>query len=289
MRHLSILSRTPNFLFIGPDKAGSTWLYKALRQHSQVYLPDVKELFFFDRFYEKGWTWYLKFFKDASDQHVVVGEICHDYLFSSLACRRIAVDLPGTKLMVCLREPCQRAFSQYLYMVKQGLITCDFETAIKGVRYLVDNGRYATHLRCYLESFPRNHIFVAIFDDLVENPQRFFDTICDFLDLEHIILPGQLRGKVLPAAKPRLRRVVKVARRIGWEFRQWGLPGMVGKIKASRLLSGILYRSFDPNEMPRISSQAREYLEEVFAPEVRSLDQLLGVDLTTRWGYPRSG
>jgi hypothetical protein len=282
-------SRLPNFLFIGPDKAGSTWLYQALKQHREVYLPHVKELFFFDRFYDRGWRWYLRFFKQAGEQHRVVGEICHDYLFSHLACQRIARDLPSVKLMVCLREPSQRAFSEYLYMIKQGLLACDFETALRQVDGLIDRGCYAKHLGYYLEHFRRDQIYVAVFDDLWADPQRFFDRICDFLGLQHASLSTELRRKVLPAAKPRLRHVAKMGRRIGWEVRRLGLPGVVEQVKDSPLLNRLLYIPYGPKERPEMSSWAREYLREVFSPELQRLDALLGAHFCIRWGYPAEG
>lgn len=281
--------QAPNFLFIGPDKSGSTWLYEALKHHDQVFLPDVKELFFFDQFYEKGWNWYTKFFRGANEQHRVIGEICHDYLFSPLACQRIAHDLPSAKLMVCLREPGQRAFSEFLHRTKVGAVDCDFETALKKIDDLVDHGRYAKHLSCYLKYFKRDQIFVAIFDDLVVNPQRFFDGLCDFLGLEHVALSNQLKEKVLPAAKPRLRHVAKFARGISWEVRRWGLPGVVGKIKESTLVSRVLYSPYGPDEKPQMSSFAREYLRQVFSPELQQLDALLGTHFRVQWGYPEAG
>ena len=279
-------ARLPNFLFIGPDKSGSTWLYDALKQHRLVFLPRVKELFFFDRFYDKGWGWYLRFFKEAGEHHRVVGETCHDYLFSPLACRRIAQDLPSVRLMVCLREPGQRAFSEYLYMLKLGLLTCDFETALAKLDFLIDHGRYSKHLSPYLQRFPRNQIYIAVFDDLASDPQQFFDGICDFLSLPQASLPSELREKVLPAAKPRLRKVAKLARRISLEVRRWGLPGVVARFKESTLLSRILYRAYEPEEKPEMSPQTRRYLHEIFSPELQQLDALLGTRFGARWGYP---
>jgi hypothetical protein len=278
-------ARPPNFLFIGPDKAGSTWLYEALKQHPQVYLPAVKELFFFDRFYDKGWPWYRKYFNGAGDRHRVVGEICHDYLFSPLACQRIARDLPDAKLMVSLREPCQRAFSEYLYRTKVGLLTCDFETALDEVDELIDHGRYAKHLASYLEHFPREQIFVAIFDDLASDPQQFFDRLCDFLEIERIRLPNESKRKVLAAASSRLPRVTKFARGVSWRIRRLGFPGAVGKIKESSLVQRLLYKPYERGKKPQMSARTREHLRQVFWPEVQQLDTLLGSNLSARWGY----
>lgn len=277
--------RLPNFLFIGPDKAGSTWLYEALKRHTQVYLSPVKEVFFFDRFYEKGWRWYLSYFKAAQDHHRIIAEICHDYLFSSTACQRIARDLPSAKLMVCVREPGQRAFSEYLYRIKMGELTCDFEAALEKAEDLIDHGRYAKHLGPYLQHFGRDQIFVAIFDDLAADPQQFFDDVCNFLGLERMHLSKELREKILPAAKPRLRHLTKFLRKMGCEVRRMGLPGVVGRIKESALLSTLLYRPYKANEKPTMSQETRRSLHKLFSPEIKRLDAVLGTELCARWGY----
>ena len=280
--------RRPNFLFIGPDKSGSTWLYQTLRLHSQVFLPSVKELFFFDRFYAKGWNWYGSYFKNTGERHRIVGEICHDYLFSPLACERIARDLPHAKLMVCLREPAQRAFSQYLHMLKVGLLDCNFEAALQSENELIEHGCYARYLGCYFERFRRDQIYVAIFEDLVTDPQRFFDGICNFLNVERMLLPNQLQEKVLPAGKPKLRRLAKLARGIGWNIRRLGFPGIVGRVKDSPLLTRVLYGSNGTNGMPPMPFGAQAYLREIFAPEVQRLDELLLTNLSLRWGYSKT-
>lgn len=280
--------RHPNFLFIGPDKSGSTWLYQTLRLHSQVFLPSVKELFFFDRFYAKGWNWYGSYFKGAGERHRIVGEICHDYLFSLLACERIARDLPHVKLMVCLREPAQRAFSQYLYMLKVGLLDCDFESALQSENELIEHSCYLRYLSGYFQRFRRDQIYVAIFEDLVTDPQRFFDGICNFLNVERVILPNQLQEKVLPAGKPKLRRVAKLARGVGWNIRRLGFPGIVGRVKDLPLLARLLYSSNGTNGMHSMSLGAQAYLRKIFTPEVQRLDELLATNLSARWGYSKA-
>lgn len=275
----------PNFLFIGPDKAGSTWLYDALRNHSQVYLPTVKELFFFDRYYNNGWDWYGSYFKNISKEQRAVGEISHDYLFSPKACERIAHDLPSVKLMVCLREPVERAFSAYLYMVKQGRVRVDFDTAIEQVEELVDHGRYAKHLIPYLETFGRARIHIAVFDDLVSSPQKFFDEICDFLDIKRMELHQELKDNVLPAARPRSPLWAGFARRAGSYVRAIGMPGVVSHVKNSDFVNRILYSTYKSGEKPKMSELSRERLRGVFSPEVKQLDGLLEYDFSSRWRY----
>ena len=63
------MPRLPNFIYIGPDKAGSSWLHEVLIRHEQVFMPDAKDLYFFDRYYDRGVSWYATQFKDAGPGH----------------------------------------------------------------------------------------------------------------------------------------------------------------------------------------------------------------------------
>ena len=277
----------PNFLFIGPDKAGSTWLHQALGRHPQVCLSTAKELFFFDQFYERGWEWYKAYFAQCGQQRKVIGEISHDYLFSSVACDRIARDLPSVKLMVCLREPVQRAFSAYLYMVKQGRVASDFDTALYKIDELIDHARYAFHLRKYLDAFGRDRVHVAIFDDLEESPQLFFDDLCDFLAIDRHRLAAEFEGKVNSATRPRFFYIAGLARKVGWLVRRWGMPGLVGFVKNSAWVNWILYQEYGRDSKPEISDEARKYIRDQLMSEVQDLDAMVGTDLCARWGYPK--
>ncbi len=98
------MSRLPNFLYVGPDKAGSSWLHEVLLKHPDVYLTPAKDLYFFDRYYDRGTDWYAAQFRDAGDQRIV-GEVCQDYLFHPDAAARIDETLGPVKVMVSLRDP----------------------------------------------------------------------------------------------------------------------------------------------------------------------------------------
>ena len=175
----------PNFLYIGPDKAGSSWLHEVLLRHEQVFMPEAKDLYFFDRYWERGLPWYLDHFAPAGPQHAVVGEVCQDYLFHAEAAERIQQALGQPRLMVTLRDPAERAFSSWLYALKQGADDwgATFSEGLRTRPELLDHGRYASHLARYLERFGRDRLHVSVFDDLVEDPQRFVDDVLAFLEI----------------------------------------------------------------------------------------------------------
>ena len=112
----------PNFLHLGPGKAGSTWVHEALSTHPEVFLTPAKDLYFFSRFYDHGPDWYAGQFKSAPPDSKVIGEVCPEYLWCPEAAARIHETLgPGLRIMVTLRDPVTRAFSAYLYQQKHGV------------------------------------------------------------------------------------------------------------------------------------------------------------------------
>src|SRR5215211_1639047 len=192
----------PNFAYVGTSKAGSTWLYNALTRHPDVYLAPSKGLYYFDQHFDRGPEWYLGHFVGARDREAV-GEISHSYLSSPQAATRIAEFNPDMRLLVCLREPVDRAFSDYLDLVKNGQFDGPFPDALERFPRLLDRGRYGTHLQRYFDRFPREQILVSLFEDLHSGPQAYADEVFSFLGVRRLELPpGDLRRR-MPAGRPR--------------------------------------------------------------------------------------
>jgi hypothetical protein len=277
--------RRPNFLYIGPDKAGSTWIYQVLDHHPQIFMSPAKELFFFDCYYHKGFEWYSKHFKMANREHQIVGEVSHNYLFSTKACERIAKDLPDVRLMVCLREPVERAFSAYLYMIRQGRVSASFEAELERMQELIDHGMYAKHLAPYISTFGLNRIYIALFDDLQKNPSMFAMNLFCFLGVKPIKLPQHLLSKVLPASYPRLPLFAKWIKQAAVGIRELGYPTLVSWVKESSIVQKIFYKPYSIRNKPTISVETKQRLKEKFYPEIVHLDKLLGLNLVEKWGY----
>lgn len=112
----------PAFLIAGAQKAGTTYLYQELCAHPHVLPALTKEIHYFDSHYERGLSWYLGFFPSASKLAMgrISGEASPDYLVHPLAAQRIARDLPDAKVIILLRDPVKRAFSQFLHERRLG-------------------------------------------------------------------------------------------------------------------------------------------------------------------------
>jgi len=201
----------PNFLLIGAQKAGTTALYHYLRQHPEVYMPEVKEPGFFAFEGEElnyrdhagkaasicSYTitdpeTYRRLF-DGVEQERAVGEATTLYLHSEKAMSRIRSYVPDARLIAVLRHPVDRAYSAYMHAVREGREPIDdFEDALQAETRRVRNGwgflwrydtlsRYAAPVRRYLEAFEKEQVRFYLFDEFVESPKDLVQDLYAFL------------------------------------------------------------------------------------------------------------
>ena len=180
----------PTFLIAGAPRSGTTWLYYLLDRHPDVYMarpvrPEPK-FFLIDELYERGFQHYVDTWFDGSAAYATAGEKSTNYLESAAAAERIHRHLPDVKLVFILREPAQRAYSNWAWSRMNRMETLDFETALEQeeerermvpphLRYArphayFSRGLYATMLRRYVELFPREQIICLKFDDIILKP-----------------------------------------------------------------------------------------------------------------------
>jgi hypothetical protein len=248
----------PDFLIIGAQKTGTTFLYYLLCQHPYVAPTSEKELHYFDtQKFGKGIEWYRSNFPPPSSrdgQRIITGEASPYYLYHPLAAKRAAQVVPQAKLIALLRNPVDRAYSDYQNRLREGNEFLSFEEAMEaeeerigGERekiladenYLSRNHRrysylargvYVDQLREWHERFGRERVLVIRSEDFFEHPQRSVEEVLGFLEL--------------PAWKP-------------------------------EILSANLRNESDYDPM---SPVVRERLESYFEPHNRRLYEYLGID-----------
>ena len=196
--------RLPDFLIGGAPRSGTTWLYHLLAHHRQVHMavpvkPEPK-FFLEDEVYQRGIDYYKqKWFAEVPDDKLA-GEKSTNYLESSRAAQRIHQDLPQVKLIFILREPADRAYSNYLWSRMNGLESEDFETALtleehreeqvpEHLRYArphayFSRGLYAQLLSCYFKRFPREQILCLRYEDILTRPQALARCLHEFLGIQ---------------------------------------------------------------------------------------------------------
>jgi len=196
----------PDFLVLGAQKAGTTALYAYLRRHPGITGPSWKEVSFFDRHWARGESWYRGNFPNvARTRGKHVGEASPSYVFHPLAPRRVQEVVPEARLIVLVRNPVDRALSQYNHEVALGREPLPFEEALDAEeerlrgeqermasdpRYFSREwwshtykarGRYAEQLERWLAVFPREQLLVLPSDDLGSDPARAHAQVLEFL------------------------------------------------------------------------------------------------------------
>lgn len=273
----------PNFLYIGPDKAGSTWLHEVLVTHPDIYLTPAKDLYYFDRYFSRGVEWYQRHFSDVTDQQIV-GEICQDYLSCPESPARIATTLDRPRMMATLRDPVERAYSSYLYMRKHGEGPATFTEALRTKPTLVDHGRYGTQLKRYVDMFGNDCLHVAVFDDLQQDPQSFVDTVLQWLGVEPMVLPEEDLESKLPASRARFLPAAWAVRQTANVVRALDGAELVGRVKRSPRVQRLLYKPV-PAADRKISEDDATWIRERLRSELELVDDLFGLNLIERWGW----
>jgi hypothetical protein len=270
----------PNFLVIGAQRAGTTLLHQVLEAHPEVYVPyRRKEVHYFDWYYDRGIRWYEKFFPSSARaiQYHAIGEVTPDYLFEESVPRRIKQTLSDCRFVVSLRNPVDRAYSWYLYLVRrvaeprgpQKFFTENGEALIRGL--------YSQQLERYFTFFPRSSFLILIFEDLVRNPAPNLEQLASFLNLSHV-WPDPVtlvRDPFNASEVPRFRVAFKRAQKLGQVFTRHDLDWVVRLARRT----GIPRVLGSGSPGPSLPVSTRAWLEDYYREEVLRLERLLERDL----------
>lgn len=205
-----------NFLIIGTQRGGTTSLHHLLSVHPQIKMPVIKELHFFDQHYYKGLNWYQEHFEtDAGSLDLLQGEATPSYLYHPLVPERVAKHFPDVKLIVMLRDPVIRAFSQFLMIRKRGREPeSDFMEALKleadrlrNLRPMEDEqslpsdfsgfyqlsyqkrGLYGEQMQRWLQYFRLDQFHFIKSEEFFDSPERILQPLYAFLGISAIIPP----------------------------------------------------------------------------------------------------
>ena len=296
----------PDFVIIGSPKASSTALHAALVQHPQLFLSTPKEPKFFmtggvrpDRRHQRGpgdahsaqeWVWrreqYERLF-DPAPPGTLKGESTPFYLWDKDAHPRLAEAIPSARLIAVIRDPVDRAYSNWTHLWADGLETerdfltaCRLETrrAAAGFgpfwRYL-ELGRYGEQLAHLYEHFPREQVHVVRYRRLIDEPVQTLDAIAAFLGIDTGVLTSIPGSNVSNWAHDGrvdalLRKAIRAGAGLGAH-----VPPQVWR-QASRPLLAALHRGGD--KRPPLDVEVRRELVKHYVEDVALLESLLGED-----------
>lgn len=271
--------RLPDFLAIGALKAGTTYLDSLLRSHPELCLPTtVKEVEFFSKYYDRGPPWYGRLFAGCGSR--LAGEVSPQYLADPVCAGRINELIPQVRLLVSLRDPVQRAYSQYKHWAQVTAYEGDFDDFLDEHPGAVVEGRYFELLSRYLELFPMERIHIIVFEDLVSAPVQVIQGVFRFLGVHTGHTPSSL-GAVNVSTLPRYRRAYKEAKRAS----EWLYDHRAGRIVALAKRTGAirLFGQTKAGGFSEVTPSASARLSAAYRDDVQQLSRLLDRDLFAAW------
>ncbi|MDT7688952.1 MAG: hypothetical protein QOE46_1711 [Acidobacteriota bacterium] len=291
----------PNFIVIGAAKGGTTALHRYLKQHPQIFMSTPKELRFFPFEHQRpnfcgpgdaedaatmimDIEDYRAHFAAGAD-YPARGESSPLYLYYPHTAARIRHHIPEAKLIAILRQPADRAYSQYLMKKRDGIERLSFAEAFaaEGQRiadgwshhwHYRQRGFYAAQLKPYFDLFTREQLRVYLYEDYVADPVGLMQDIFRFLNVDDGFVPDMSvrhneskipRSHALQVflTEPRLTKNVfkpllpaRLSRRVGDRFRRLNLT------------------------KPPLPKELRRRLTEVYREDINELQEMLGRDLS---------
>ena len=310
------MPRPPDFFLIGAPKAGTSALHAALARHPGLYLSPVKEPKYYlcgdspppaykgpgDAHSNLEWIWqrdrYLALF-DAAPDGLLRGESTPFYLYNRDARRRIAADNPDAKLIAVLRDPVDRAYSNWMHLWMDGLEPrADIVEAVSHEQKRIDAGwapfwhyrglgMYGRQLKDLYDHFPKEQVLLLRYRTLVEEPDQALGRVFDFLGVE-----GQEIDQI-PSDNSRVfvrdgirARTVGPVIRAGATVGQF-LPPQVWRSVSKPLISQLLHKCGDPSR-PKLSPEQREVLLEPHLEDIALLEEITGESFE-QWKTYREG
>ena len=303
----------PDFLVAGVPKAGTTALHAALATHPGLYLSEIKEPKFFltdgpppakgggpgDALTYREHIWRREDYEalfDAAPPGALRGESTPLYLYDRAALRRIRQLIPAAKLIVILRDPVERAHSNWTHLWSAGLEPVgDFVRACAeedrriaagwaSFWHYTRLGRYGEQLEYAYSLFPSDQILVLRYRRLVDQPATTLDQICGFLGVEPELVSEIPRQNVTAHPEPTLaHRAVSLGMRAG------NLAGRLLPGHAATAVTRRLERFLQRNSRQRqpLGWAERQALIPRFEDDIALLERMLGEDFSD-WLEPRS-
>ena len=156
-----------NFIGIGGQRCGKTTIYNWMEQHPQIGTSSEMELHFFNHRYDFGYNWYERNFS-RQNETLITGEMSSSYIYDLSVPKRVFKYSPDMKIILSVRNPVSRLISAYRHDLQIGNIITETKYSIlKGIdnnpTYL-EYGLYAKYYNEWLKIFPKENIFVIIFD-----------------------------------------------------------------------------------------------------------------------------
>lgn len=278
----------PTFVGIGGRKCASTWLAECLRRHPDIYMTSPKEIRYFDLNLERGFQWYLDFFKKA-DGAKASGEFTAGYLTDADPAR-IKAELGAVRIVVSLRDPASRFFSHYRHQLRRvgdralprrrfaDLNLDTLHAAADLFPGLLLNGRYFAPLQGYMDTFGAENLHIVLKDEVDSEPLAALRGVYRFLGVDDSFVPPTLHARLRAGYVQRYEPLEALRRYAVRHIRRYA-PWGIEPISRSWLMR-LYHRVNRPPRDISIAPGVAEWLRDYYAEDVGRLEGLIGRDLS---------
>lgn len=286
------MTNRPEFLVIGAQKCATTWLYKCLREHPELYLPPYKrdvDHLASQEYQEKGIEHYFRHFEGArKDQKIA--DVSVEYLFDASCAELVYRHIPDPKFIVSLRNPVERAISAYSWHIRKGFIPDlpldegmqrvinqngnNYSLPAKQIyQDILERGFYDLQLERYLKYFDVNNFLFVLYDKIQENPDEVIERIYEFIGVSRSYRPTNIESR--PLASTYIRPIFLLERLFAAPpGKQWSPSRRAVTKIIDTSNQWMLKFGFTPTK-PRLSEQLRQEMRAIYRPHVQQLKKIL--------------
>jgi hypothetical protein len=273
---------------IGVQKAATSWLFQCLTEHPEVRPARVngkvvKEINFFNHFYERGYSWYHRFYEFGTWSNVDFSIL---YFHDRNVPERLFRYNPDARLLLALRDPVERALSHHRHEIRHERLARElysFWPAAELNPCYIEQGFYATHLSRWLEYFDRNQILAIDHAEVLDRPAQVLHDVCTFLGVRAEIQPRALYERVNLALVPRRAGIEATMRFASTTIRTVFGDRIARAVRSTDIVRKLRMRNrvpVDDRQVPPLSPEERLRLAAVFSNENGRLQTMLGRDLS---------
>lgn len=280
-----------DFVGIGAQRSGTTWVAEKLNQHPNICVSEPKEICYFNEKssyihnykndnYKKPFAWYKKRFIHCKKSQIK-GEFSTIYLFDSKAPKNIHKHFPNIKIIACLRTPIERAYSQYrVYKNYYKLENRSFSKAVKEEEEYRKRGLYYKQLKRYLEYFNESQIHIVFLESIKSEPQRVIEDLYTFLGVNCSFVP---KGLEKPTNKNNIAKSTGLLQLMEFFSKlliKLNLSWLIRTLKNLGLKKFIKRRITKSYKPQKIDVATRQYLKKYYKNDIENLEKLLNKDLS---------
>lgn len=267
-----------DFVCVGPQRTGTTWIYEMLQRHPNLCVPEVvKETMYFDRFYDRGIEWYSQYFQ-PSHPNQLCGEVAPTYFDAPEVPHRIREISPHCEVVITLRDPIERAWSLFLHHLKKGRVSKNFWDAVDRIPRIVEAGRYKRHLERWDLVFGTEQVTTLFQDDLSDAPRKILGSIRRSLDVKPFPPVQDQRKRLNDTSMSRFPTLARGVALLTSTLHKYGFHKVVGALKGTRIKS--LIYSGGEQRTPEMSASIRKVLLDKYESDITFIERKTGRDLS---------